>query len=568
MGRWIRHRVAGSLLVGALLTGVVAGALAAGGAGRSVGSSAVGHPVTGSSLRPYVVAARTGQTQWAASAVRSLGGSVGRSLPIVGGFAARLPASAERLLAANPAVAHVATDTAVRFSDLSFNAATTASNYAKSTGATTAWDAGNLGSGVTVAVIDTGIAPVDDLAGRVIAGPDFSGEGDSTVDSYGHGTVIAGVIAGDGTASAGQAGGAYVGMAPQAKVLSVKVAGRNGATDVSTVLAAMQWIGSHRTQYNIRVVELAWGTPSDQSPSIDPLDFAVERLWHSGVVVVAAAGNDGPTGHTVTKPGDDPLIITAGAYNDFQNLNLGDDAVALWSSRGPTAAAFDKPDLVAPGRLIVSTKSPGSTIDRENADARVGAAYIRGSGTSQASAVTSGSVALLLSARTWLQPDQVKYALTSATMPINIPTSVAEGNGRLWYPGSLAAKVWTAPVQQFAGSGLGSLEGSRGGRHVETVCAGTKAPTAIIGEVDALCLPWDPDSWTSDSWTSDSWTSAAWSSDSWTSDSWTSDSWTSDSWTSGFLTAFWGNRTPWWHPLPGEVASAAPAGSAPYRSAP
>ena len=566
MGRRVCDRARGTLLVVGLLAGTgitgITGTVVTG-----TGLASTGLASTGVASRPgdaapsisvaagrYIVVARAGQALQAASAVRAAGGIVGRSLPNVGGFAASLPAAAHQRLAGEPAIAGLTPDTAVRFADQTFSTGTTTSNYAKSTGATQSWATGNFGSGVTVAVIDTGVAPVNDLAGRVVAGPDFSGEGDSTVDSYGHGTVIAGVIAGDGSDSASQADGGYAGMAPGAKVLSVKVAGRNGATDVSTVLAAMQWVGSHRLQYNIKVVELAWGTQSQQLPSVDPLNFAVERLWRSGIVVVAAAGNNGPTFGTVTKPGDDPLVITAGAYNDGQSELLSDDLVTLWSARGATSAGFDKPDLVAPGRYIVAPKSPGSTIDLDNPDAGVGTAYIRGSGTSQASAVVSGAVALLLSNRPLLRPDQVKYALTTATEPINSPVSVAEGQGRLWLPPTFGMWLRSAPVQQFAGTGMGSLEASRAGRHVDTVCAGDTNPTTIVGEVDGLCQPWDPAAWTAGAWTPDSWTSNSWSSNSWSSNSWSSNSWSS------FLTAFWGLRTPWWHQLPGEAATAQPAG--------
>ncbi len=561
MSGWFRPPVS------ALLPLAIVGALTATGALSGpglLGSPAATHPAVsglpaaGSAVR-VIVQARPGQAQQAAVALRSAGAQIGRSLPIVDGFAAQLPAGAVQRLAADPAIRRVTPDTAVHFSSLSTSAAPVAGNYPTSTGARTAWSRADRGGGVTVAVIDTGIAPVADLAGRVVAGPDFSGEGDSRADTYGHGTVMAGIIAGDGASSAGAAGGAYVGMAPAARLLSVKVAGRNGATDVSTVLAAMQWVGSYASTYGIRVLNLAWGTTSHQSPAVDPLNFAVERLWRSGIVVVAAAGNGGPAGGTVTKPGDDPLVITAGAYDDRLNALISDDTVPAWSSRGPTAAGFAKPDLVAPGRSIVATKSPGSYVDTTFPEARIGSAYIRGSGTSQATAVVSGGVALMLSSHGRLTPDQVKFGLAVTSLPISGAGRATQGRGRLWLPVALNLQLPTVPGQQFSASGRGSIEQSRGGRHVETVCAGTQTVSRIAGEQDALCQPWNSDSWTSDSWTSDSWTASSWSSNSWTSDSWTSDSWTSDSWTSSFQTAFWGDRTPWWNRIPGEPAQIQPA---------
>ncbi len=560
MGRRVRPRLCCLMSAAAVVTAL------AGTAGAASTSAASSASATHSAYLGVVVQASPGHVHDAGLAVRQAGGRVGRQLPIVDGFAARLPASALRRLAGDATIRQITPDSAVHFSNFSFASGTVASNYPKSTGATSAWKSDNLGAGVTVALIDTGVARVDDLEGRIIAGPDFSGEKDSTADSYGHGTVMAGIIAGDGTDSASQTDGGYVGMAPRANVLSVKVAGRNGATDVSTVLAALQWVGSHQSKYHIRAVNIAWGTTSHQSPSVDPLNYAVERLWHSGVVVVAAAGNDGPSGGTITKPGDDPLVLTAGAYKDRLNTLLSDDSMAGWSSRGPTAAGYAKPDLVAPGRTLIATRSPGSTVDIDNPAARVGSAYIRGSGTSQATAVVSGSVALLLGDRADLGPDQVKYAVTSAAMPMPAVSRTAQGHGRVWVPGALTSLADLAPTQGFTGSGLGSLEDSRGGRHIDTVCPGDTTVTTIAGEQDALCQPWQADQWTADSWSADSWSADSWSSDSWSADSWSADSWSADSWSNAeFLTAFWGERTPWWRPLPGEVAAARPVAT-PTRS--
>lgn len=573
-----RPRLAALLAAGA----TAAAALTASAAGTAGPATAAGS--VGSGSLSVIVQAQPGHRQEAAVAVRAAGGQTGRDLSIVEGFSARLPEAALRRLAADPSIRQITPNGHVRFSMQPLGAEdfadtggqsdvtgtesmtsgesppadggddTVASNYPKSTGAVSAWRQGQRGAGVTVALIDTGVSAVPDLAGRVIAGPDFSGERNSLRDSYGHGTVMAGIIAGDGSSSAGVPGGAYVGMAPAATVVSVKAAGRNGATDVSTVLAAMQWVGSHQAQYDIRVVNLSWGTRSDQSPSVDPLNYAVERLWAYGIVVVAAAGNDGPSSRTITKPGDDPVIITAGAYDDRQNTAPDDDFVTAWSSRGPTAAGAAKPDVIAPGRTLVATRSPGSYIEDNNPQALVGSGYIRGSGTSQSSAVVSGSVALLLGRRGSLRPDQVKHALTSRAVPMS--NSSAFGHGRVSVPGMSQARVRSAPVQSLPSSGLGSLEASRGGRHVETVCDGDSAPTSIEGEIDALCQPWDGEAWTGEAWTSASWSRQNWSGESWSGESWSGESWSGESWTgTEFQTAFWGYQTPWWQQLPGETSA-------------
>ncbi len=504
-----------------------------------------------------LVRAMPGHAPAAAAAVKAVGGRTLRNLPIVDGVAASVPIDQLARLSHSRWIAAVTPDAAVQLSDASYDGAAVASTYPETTGASAAWAGGTAGAGVTVAVLDTGVTPVPDLAGRVVAGPDFSGERDSTHDSYGHGTVMAGIVAGNGATSRALPTGAYVGMAPQAKVLSVKVAGRNGATDVSTVLAALQWVASAAPAYGIRVVNLSWGTSSRQSAVVDPLDFAVERVWRSGVVVVVSAGNTGPVAGTIAKPGDDPMVITAGAYDDGQDTDRSNDAVTAWSSRGPTVDGVSKPDLVAPGRTLVSTVDPHSLIAQQHPEALVGRGYIMGSGTSQAAAVTSGAVALLLSARPELSPDQVKTALRTTAVRISDTPRSVQGRGRVALDRALTATP-SSSVQLGRATGKGSLEASRGDRHLLTTCPGNSEPRAITGEMDALCRPWDADSWTADSWTADSWTADSWTADSWTADSWTADSWTADSWTAdswtadSWTSAFWGPQTPWWHPLPGE----------------
>ncbi len=138
---------------------------------------------------------------------------------------------------------------------------------------------------------------------------------------------MAGAIAGDGTDSRGRGNGAFTGVAPEAHVVAVKAAGRNGVVDVSTMLQAMHWVSAYRAQYGIRVLNLSWGVASTQSPSVDPVNHAVERLWAQGIVVVVAAGNSGPGAGTVTKPGDDPVVLTVGAFNDQGDADPTNDTV-------------------------------------------------------------------------------------------------------------------------------------------------------------------------------------------------------------------------------------------------
>ncbi|MFN2625606.1 MAG: S8 family serine peptidase [Mycobacteriales bacterium] len=482
------------------------------------------------SAQHVVVQAAPGQVADAAAAVRSAGGTVGVSLPIIDGFAATLPASAVGRLSNAASIRAVTANRQAHFSEMSYDDTTTASSGPKATQATAVWSRGFLGQGVGVAIIDTGVSSMPDFAGRVVYGPDLSGEG-TTVDSYGHGTVMAGLAAGSGADSAGNVGGAYTGTAPKATIVAVKTAGRNGATDVTTVLQAMHWVAAYKDQFNIRVVNLSLGFPSTQDPAVDPLNFAVERLWRAGIFVVVAAGNTGPNNGSVQKPGDDPLVLTVGAYDDKGDADANNDQIPAWSSRGPTAQGLVKPDISSPGRTLIAARSYGSYVEEMNPKALIGKSYIKGSGTSEAAAVVSGVAALLVQAHPAWTPDQLKAALKSTALPINGKLGNDQGTGRLLASRAVDADVSTAPTQTFAGSGLGSIEATRGGRNVQTVCPGQSSATLIQGEIDVRCEPWNGSAWTGSAWTGSAWTGSAWTNSTWTGSAWTGGTWTGSAWT-------------------------------------
>ena len=252
--------------------------------------------------------------------------------------------------------------------------------------------------------------------------------------------------------------------------------------------------------------------------------------------VVVAAGNSGPAARTIMKPGDDPLVVTVGAYDDKADANLANDSVPAWSSQGPTAKGLAKPDLVSPGRTLIGTRAPGSTVETQNPSALVAPAYIKGSGTSEATAVTAGVAALLLSAHPTWTPDQVKYALTSTASHISGATTNQQGAGRLQALSAMSAHVQQVPAQNAVATGTGSLAASRGQMVPVTVtCDGqTKV---LLDETTSWCAPWDSGAWTSGAWTSGAWTSGAWTSGAWTSGAWTSGAWTSGAWTSAAWTS-------------------------------
>jgi serine protease AprX len=247
---------------------------------------------------------------------------------------------------------------------------------------------------VAVGLLDTGIAPVDDLAGRVVARADLSGE-HSFTDAYGHGTFMAGLIAGTGR------DGGPAGAAPGASLVDLRVAGADGSTTLAQVLRGLQLADANRATLHLAVLNLSLSVPADD-PAAAPLTEAVERLWADGVTVVAAAGNDG---HGVAAPGLDPYVVTAGA------LDPATGTVPAWSGRGRDFAGRSKPDLLAPGVGVVGPRAAGSTVDAAHPSARVGRAYLRGSGTSMATAVVSGVAARLAAAHPGWGPDEIKAAL-------------------------------------------------------------------------------------------------------------------------------------------------------------
>ena len=259
------------------------------------------------------------------------------------------------------------------------------------------WEAGAIGRGVDVAVVDTGIAPVELLTGRLIAGVDLTGGNDPFNDRSGHGTHLAGIIAGRTTHV-----GSFSGIAPASRVVSVKVAHDDADTDVASVIAGLEWVLRYGRddELAIRVVNLAFCSVPLATHRIDPLADVAEQLWQAGVLVVTAAGRW--TGGGLTSPAYDPHLLAVGAHDDDgQDLDGGDDAPA--GRRGP--------DLFAPGFEIVGPRAPGSTADRVGSRRGNAAGLVRGSGTSQAAAVVSGAAALLLGRRPDLSPDGVKRAL-------------------------------------------------------------------------------------------------------------------------------------------------------------
>lgn len=211
------------------------------------------------------------------------------------------------------------------------------------------WSHENTGEKAGIAIIDTGVHPHPDLMkpnSRIIAFKDFVKGKTKPYDDNGHGTHCAGCAAGNGYSSEGK----YKGPAPGAKIVGVKVLGKTGSGNLSDVIAAMEWCIANQQTYNIRVISLSLGSQTNDSYQDDPVAQIAEKAWDSGMIVVAAAGNDGPEPRTISSPGIHPQIITVGAIDDKKTTNKNDDSIAPFSSRGPTPDGITKPDIVAPGK--------------------------------------------------------------------------------------------------------------------------------------------------------------------------------------------------------------------------
>src|SRR4051794_20055604 len=470
--------------------------------------------------------------------VRQLGGRITHDLPLIGGFSARVPANDVPLLSRLPGVQGVmpALPAHVQSAPGTYN--NIPSVFKKVTRGDALANAGANGQGVTVALIDTGVTSLPDISGALqrITDPIGLTQYDcvnltsepTCVDSYGHGTFMAGLIAGNGSSSNGK----YVGMAPRAKIISLKIAGASGASDVSTIIAALQWVVQNRAAYNIRALNLSLGTDSSQSYTIDPLDYAVERAWQAGIVVNVAASNRGPAAGTISKPADDPFVITIGAIDDKGSNGLGDDVLPNFSGRGPTAAdGLAKPDVVAPGGHIVSLAAPGAAVTTEFPSTMT-APYRRGSGTSMATAVVTGLVAQMISANPTLSPDRVKFMLTRTARPDASTDRMAVGSGIVDGAAAMMAPPGVANSGVAPSSGTGSLAASRGSVGVVLDDANNTVLDTSSGDLTGALtdLETSGGSWFGGSWFGGSWFGGSWFGGSWFGGSWFGGSWFGGSW--------------------------------------
>jgi serine protease AprX len=399
-------------------------------------------------------------------------------------------------------------------------------------GARSLWEQGITGAGVNVAVIDTGVAPVDGLTGdgKVVAAVDLTPEaGDpatALVDNNGHGTHMAGIIAGSETnadpATAAAHPEWFLGVAPDAGIVSVKVGDRNGDILPGGLAAAVDWTVDNAQRYGIRVINLSVGSDAvSASPyRVDPLSAAVQRAWDAGLVVVVAAGNDGAEADGLMTPATDPYVIAvAGAEVDATGVRA-----AAWSSVGD---GVRNPDLAAPGKSIHSLRTPGSDADVNHPKGYVDAETFKGTGSSQSAAAVAGAAALLLDARPELTNDQVKALLVDAATPLADPATMV-GSGLLdvaeasSLPAPNARQTWTRAVD------TADLPAAP----VVDVPVATMWNSVRWQSVRWQSVRWQAEDWQSVRWQSVRWQSVRWQAEAWQSVRWQSVRWQAEDWQS------------------------------------
>ncbi len=268
-----------------------------------------------------------------------------------------------------------------------------------------AYRQGLTGKGIGVAILDTGIFPHQDFDNRILAFQDFLNHKRNPYDNNGHGTHISAIIGGSGAASEGR----YAGIAPKCNLISVKVLDQQGNGFASDVLSGLSWIRSHKDKYGIRIINISVGSFTRKGMTENSaLVRGVNAAWDDGLVVVVAAGNNGPARMTITTPGISQKVITVGCSDDYHEVLVSGNRMVDYSGRGPTYACIRKPDVVAPGSRIVSCKNASGL-------------YQIKSGTSMSTPIVSGAVALFLEKYPNLSNKEVKLKLRESCRDLGLP---------------------------------------------------------------------------------------------------------------------------------------------------
>ena len=361
----------------------------------------------------------------------------------------------------------------------------------------------STGRGVTVAVMDSGIAEHPDIKGKVKTRVDFVNDGSVLLDPAGHGTHIAGLIA---------ANGEMKGVAPDARLVSLRVLDANGDGKLSSVVKAFAWLLMHKTQVNIQVLNISWGAPQATSYHKDLLAALVEAAWFAGTTVVVAAGNSGAGTDTVTTPAADPFVITVGSFDDQGTVDRSDDLESAFSSRGLTLDSLAKPDVLAPGRHVVSLRAAGAAnelqrpenLRRSRSRSDEPAEYIRMSGTSASAGFVSGIAALVLADHHGSTPTQVKGAIVA---------------GARAFSGASAPAVDAATAIDAHGAANVGLRPSM-----------LLLNVLVSQGVRLKGVTWEGVTWEGVTWETVTWEQIRWQSVSWETVSWETVSWETVTW--------------------------------------
>jgi serine protease AprX len=408
-----------ALLVSASLAGVVLGssAVAASPGQRALDRGSRVHPLlqVGAQTEPdklvQVLVSKTGANKSSRDIAAAAHGRIVEEFSTVNTMVLEVPQSAAATLDRIPGVGAIALDAPLTVN--SVDTTNLKNNYEGTIGTQSVWNGANAldGTGITVAIIDTGItAALPDFGNRVVC-IDLSPARSGCGDQNGHGTHVAGIVAGRDPL------GRYIGVAPGVRIISVKVTDNQGNATAKDLMRGLQWVYDNRAAYKIRVANVSMGSSVAESYTTSAVDAYVEQLWLNGVVVVASAGNRGTASDaTWFAPANDPFAVTVGALDENLSAITYDDGLAAYSSRGNTQDGFRKPDLIAPGRKIPSTSAgPNSLMASAHPERIVDSTYIRSSGTSMAAPIVTGSIALLLQKYPNLTPNQVKWLLQSTT---------------------------------------------------------------------------------------------------------------------------------------------------------
>ncbi len=470
--------------------------------------------------------------------VHTLGGRVLQTLEIADSLLVELPVGV-----AVPVGAALVPDTPMKVNGTQTYYETTEPTYRETIGLT---EDSSLGAGVKVALVDTGVADVPDLE-RVVH---INTSGDRDGDRLGHGTFLAGLIAGDGR---------FRGVAPEATIVDIQVADRKGNTSLHRVLAGLDAAAEN----DVDVVNLSLSSQSPLPPSFDPLSRALDNLWDEGVTVVVAAGNDGPEWGTVGSPGNTPSLITVGALDERNTVDVSDDGVAEFSSRG-SVVDRTKPDLIAPGVSLVSTAAPRSLAVKKNPESLVDGGYMRGSGTSMAAAVVSGAAAALLGEREALEPNGVKALLLGTTRDGGPTLDDGAGNGALDLsaalngvdsadlnpeqadpeivsdesgPAEADADAWAAFAEAWTAKDKAAARAAWSELAPRTrIWAARAWSTAVVANglgldaKDFKARAWSARAWSAEKWLARAWSARAWSARAWSDEEWLARAWSARAW--------------------------------------